>query len=72
LRLAREQRQALLGQLTGELAEEDRTFGRRGREVLELANTLEQLNQDIHTTETALQALRREATNAGAPPQWLE
>jgi septal ring factor EnvC (AmiA/AmiB activator) len=72
LRLTREQRQAVLGKLAGELSEEGRTFGRRGREVLDLANILEQLNQDIHTTETALQALRREATNAGAPPQWLE
>jgi hypothetical protein len=40
--------------------------------VLELVTTLEQLNQDIHQTETALQALRREAASAGAPVSWLQ
>jgi hypothetical protein len=72
LQHARQQRQSILQQLAPELSEERSAFGRRGREVLELVTTLEQLNQDIHQTEIALQALRREATSAGAPVSWLQ
>jgi hypothetical protein len=72
LQHARQQRQSVLQQLTPELSEERSAFGRRGREVLQLVTTLEQLNQDIHQDEIALQTLRREATNAGAPVSWLQ
>jgi chromosome segregation ATPase len=72
LQQARQQRQAILTELAGELSEERGAFGRRGREVLQLVNILEQLDQEIHETETALQALRREAMYAGAPAQWLQ
>jgi len=51
---------------------EDRSFGRRGQEVLQLVQTLEQLDQEIHTAETDLQALRRQAANTGAPAAWLQ
>jgi hypothetical protein len=71
LQQARQQRQAILAELAGELSDERGAFGRRGQEVLQLVNTLEQLNQEIHETETALQALRRQAMQAGAPAQWL-
>jgi hypothetical protein len=72
LQQARQQRQSVLQQLTPELSEERSAFGRRGREVLQLVSTLEQLNQDIHQDEIALQTLRREATSAGAPVSWLQ
>jgi hypothetical protein len=72
LRHARQQRQSILQQLAPELSEERSAFGRRGQEVLQLVTTLEQLNQEIHQAETALQALRREAANAGAPVSWLQ
>jgi hypothetical protein len=72
LQHARQQRQSVLQQLTPELSEERSAFGRRGREVLQLVSTLEQLNQDIHQDELALQTLRREAVSAGAPVSWLQ
>jgi hypothetical protein len=72
LQHARQQRQSILQQLAPELSEERSAFGRRGQEVLQLVTTLEQLNQEIHQDETALQALRREATRAGAPLSWLQ
>jgi chromosome segregation ATPase len=72
LQQARQQRQSVLQQLIPELSEERSAFGRRGREVLQLVSTLEQLNQDIHQDEIALQTLRREATSAGAPASWLQ
>jgi hypothetical protein len=72
LQHARQQRQSILQQLAPELSEDRSAFGRRGREVLQLVTALEQLNQEIHQDETALQALRREGTRAGAPVSWLQ
>ena len=71
LQQARQERQIILEQLGAELPE-DRSFGRRGQEVLQLVRTLEQLDQEIHTAETDLQALRRQAANTGAPSAWLQ
>ena len=70
LQQARQQRQIILEQLGAELPE-DRSFGRRGQEVLQLVQALEQLDQEIHTAETDLQALLRQSANAGAPAAWL-
>jgi DNA repair exonuclease SbcCD ATPase subunit len=71
LQQARQQRQVILGQLGAELPE-DRSFGRRGQEVLDWVQTLEQLDQEIHTAETDIQTLRRQAASAGAPAVWLQ
>jgi hypothetical protein len=71
LQNARQQRQIILENLGAELSE-DRSFGRRGEEVLEWVKTLEQLDQDIRTAETDIQALRRQAASAGAPAVWLQ
>jgi hypothetical protein len=71
LQQARQQRQIILEQLGAELPE-DRSFGRRGQEVLQLVQTLEQLDQEIHTAETDLQALRRQAAKTGVPAAWLQ
>ena len=70
LQQARQQRQIILEQLGVELPE-NISLGRRGQEVLQLVQTLEQLDQDIHIAETDVQALRRQAANAGAPAAWL-
>jgi hypothetical protein len=70
LQQARQQRQIILEQLGAELPE-DRSFGRRGQEVLQLVQALDQLDQEIHTAETDVQALRRQAAHAGAPAAWL-
>jgi hypothetical protein len=69
---ARQQRQSILQQLGGDLSDERDAFGRRGWEVLHLVAALEQLNQDIHQSEMALQTLRHEAVSAGAPAVWLQ
>jgi Domain of unknown function (DUF4124) len=68
---ARQQRQIILERLESQ-PPEDGSFGRRGYEVLQWVQTLEQLNQDIHTAETDVQALRRQAASAGAPAVWLQ
>jgi exonuclease VII large subunit len=70
LQQAQQQRQVILENLGAELPE-DRSFGRRGQEVSEWVQTLEQLDQEIHTTEADIQALRRQAASAGAPAAWL-
>ena len=71
LRQAQKQRQAVLAQLEAPL-EKRSSFGRRGVEVLRYTQALERAAQDIRTTETALQALRQDATRAGAPAEWLQ
>jgi outer membrane murein-binding lipoprotein Lpp len=69
LRQAQEQRQTVLERLA---SEHQGPYGRRGEEVLRLTQTLEQLGQDMRGAEAALQALRQEATRAGAPAEWLQ
>jgi septation ring formation regulator EzrA len=69
LRQAQEQRQTVLERLA---SEHQGSYGRRGKEVLRLTQTLEQLEQDMRNAEAALQALRQEATRAGAPAEWLQ
>ena len=71
LQQARQQRQIILERLESQ-PPEDGSFGRRGYEVLQWVQTLEQLNQDIHTAETDIQALRRQAASVGAPAIWLQ
>jgi hypothetical protein len=72
LQQARKQRQAILEQLAPDTEEARRSFGRRGREVLELVQRLEQTDQEIRQTEAAMQAVRQEAAHAGAPAVWLQ
>ncbi len=72
LQNARAQRQTILAQLAPTSDEEKRTFGRRGRQVLQLTQALEGAEQERRDAETALEALRREATQAGAPAKWIQ
>jgi hypothetical protein len=72
LQQAREERQAILEQLAPETGDTRQAFGRRGREVLELVQRLEQADQDMRQAEAALQALQQDATRAGAPAAWLQ
>jgi Domain of unknown function (DUF4124) len=72
LQQVREQRQAILAQLAPETEEERSAFGRRGREVLQLVQALEQTWQDLRAAEAAWLALQQEASQAGAPAAWLQ
>jgi hypothetical protein len=71
LQQAQEKRRALLENL-GADSRERRGFGRRGYEVLQQTRMLEQTEQDIRETEAAMEALRQDATRAGAPSEWLQ
>jgi hypothetical protein len=71
LQQAQEKRRALLENL-GADSRERRGFGRRGYEVLQQTRMLEQTEQEIRGTEAALEALRQDATRAGAPAEWLQ
>ena len=70
LRQAQGQRKALLEQLAPE--EQRQAFGRRGVEVLRQTQALERLERDMRGTEAALQVLRQDAAQAGAPAEWLQ
>lgn len=69
---ARERRQTILSELAKPLPEEQGAFGRRGREVLQLVETLEHATQTMRQAEEALQALQQEAHRAGVPAAWLQ
>jgi len=69
---AQAQRHDLLSQLAAATSEDLRTTERQGRSILQLAQALQQAEQDIDTAETALHAVRREALVAGAPAAWLQ
>lgn len=71
LQKAEEQRRTLLEQLAAE-QQERRTYGRRGEEVLRLTKALEQVEQERREADAALQALRQEAQQAGAPAEWVQ
>lgn len=68
LQQARQQRQQILQQLA---EPPEGPYGRRGDEVLQLTRALEQTEATIRETDAALQALRQEAREAGAPAEWL-
>jgi septal ring factor EnvC (AmiA/AmiB activator) len=72
LQQAQTQRRDLLTQLAASAGAEERTMGRQGHTVLQLAHTLQQTEQDIDTAAAALQAIRQEALQAGAPRAWLQ
>jgi hypothetical protein len=71
LQHARAQRQEVLAQFDPVEGTERSGFGRRGHEVLQLVQTLEQTWQELRMTEAALQALHQEASRSGAPLAWL-
>jgi hypothetical protein len=47
-------------------------MGRQGYEVLQQAQALQQVEQEIDAAEAALQAVQHEAFQAGAPRAWLQ
>jgi len=51
---------------------EQRVMGRQGHEVLQLAQSLREVEQVIDAAEAALQAVQQEALQAGAPRAWLQ
>lgn len=69
---AQAQRRDLLSQLAAAAGENPRAGVRQGRTILQLVQALQQAEQDIDATETALQAARQEALRAGAPAAWLQ
>jgi hypothetical protein len=67
---AQARRQAILEQLS---ADPQTSIGaQRGREVLQLTDELEQVNQDLDSATTDLQNLKQDATRAGAPAAWIQ
>ena len=72
LQQAEEQRRTLLEQLAAEPQQERQAYGRRGQEVLRLTKTLEQVERERREAHAALQALRQEAQQAGAPAEWVQ
>jgi hypothetical protein len=69
---AQTQRRALLTQLAAATGGELRTAERQGRSILQQARLLQQIEQEIDTAETAMQAMRQEASQAGVPEWWLQ
>jgi len=69
---AQTQRRALLTQLAAATGGELRTAERQGRSILQQARLLQQIEQEIDTAEAAMQAMRQEAFQAGAPEWWLQ
>jgi len=69
---AQAQRRDLLSQLAAAAGEEQRAAERQGRALLQLAQALQQAEQDIDAAEAALQAVKQEALVAGAPAAWLQ
>jgi DNA repair exonuclease SbcCD ATPase subunit len=69
---AHRQRRDLLTQLTAEGDGEQRLMGREGYSVLQQAQALQQVEQEIDAAEATLQAVQQEALQAGAPQAWLQ
>jgi len=69
---AQAQRHDLLSQLAAAASEDLRATERQGRSILQLAQALQQAEQNIDAAETALYAVRQEALVAGAPAAWLQ
>ena len=72
MRQAQAQRRELLSQLAAAAGEDQRAMERQGRTLLQLAQALQQAEQDIDAAATSLQALKQEAIGAGAPTAWLQ
>ncbi len=72
LRQAQTQRREILTQLTTATGGEQRTAERQGRDILQQAQALQQIEQEIDAGETAIQALRQEALRASTPEEWLQ
>jgi hypothetical protein len=72
LQQAQTQRRDHLTQLAAVAGEDERIMGRQGYEVLQQAQALQQVEQEIAAAEAALQAVQHEALQAGAPRAWLQ
>jgi hypothetical protein len=72
LQQAQTQRRDRLTQLAAVAGEDERIMGRQGYEVLQQAQALQQIEQEIAAAEAALQAVQQEALQAGAPRAWLQ
>lgn len=72
LRQAHTQRREILTQLATTTGGEQRTAERQGRDLLQQAQALQQIEQEIDASETAIQAMRQAALRAGAPSEWLQ
>src|SRR5712691_14458 len=66
------QRRDILTPLTAGAGGEERIMGRQGHNVLQQAQALQQVEQEIDAAEAALQAVQQEALQAGAPRAWLQ
>ena len=66
------QRRDLLSQLAAVAGEESHLMGRQGHTIMQLAQALQQTEQEIDAAETTLQAVQQEALQAGAPRAWLQ
>jgi hypothetical protein len=47
-------------------------MGRQGHEVLQQAQALKQVEQEIDAAKAVLQAVQQEALQTGAPQAWLQ
>jgi Domain of unknown function (DUF4124) len=72
LQQAQMQRRDLLTQLGAVDGGEERIMGRQGHNMLQQAQALKQVEQEIDAAEAALQAVQQEALQAGAPQAWLQ
>ena len=69
---AQTQRRDLLTELAAVADGEQRPIGRQGHNMLQQAQTLQQVEQEVDAAEAALQAVQQEARQAGAPRAWLQ
>jgi hypothetical protein len=72
LQQAQTQRRDLLTQLAAAADGEQGIIGRQGYEMLQQAQALQQVEQEIDAAEAVLQAVQQEALQAGAPRAWLQ
>ena len=72
LRQAQAQRRDILTRLATAAGSGERAAAGQARLILQQADTLHQVEQDIDAAETALQTLQQEALRAGAPAEWLQ
>ena len=72
LQQAQTLRRDLLTQLAAAADGEQGIMGRQGYEMLQQAQALQQVEQEIDAAEAALQAMQQEALQAGAPRAWLQ
>jgi hypothetical protein len=69
---AQVQRRELLSQLATAAGGGLGAAERQGRALLQLAQALQQAEQEVDAAEAALQAAKQEALGAGAPAAWLQ